>query len=93
VAKTGRRRNTILKSVPGETATSSVLKGFYSLPGGQIRRQTLRDNGSFYMVIAIWSNSSIYGMVFKHGKSFERPQGVATGGKPARTAAKQDKNA
>lgn len=93
VAKTGRRSNSILKSVPGETATSSVFEGFLQLTGRSDKKTNSYSNGGFYMVFDIWCNSSIYVMVFKHEKSFERPQGVATGGKPASTAAKQDKNA
>ena len=87
------RSNTILKSVPGETASSSVFEGFSQLTGRSDNKTNSYSNGGFYMVIAIWCNSSIYVMVFKHGKRFERPQGVATGGKPASTPAKQDKNA
>lgn len=89
MVKTGRRRNTILKSVPGKTSTSSVFKGLHRLLRGHIEKAHSYNNGGFYMDIAIWCNSGICGMVFKAGRSFERPQGVASGGKPARTDAKQ----
>lgn len=93
MGKTGRRRNTILKSVREKTSTSSVLKGLHRLLRGQIEKAHSHNNGGFYMDIAVWCNSGICGMVFKAGRSFDRPQGVASGGKLARTAAKQYKAA